>query len=168
MSKAMKVAILVTVLGALGMIISAMNADAQESAGLKDLVPTIVHGPMVAAIAVGQDDAGLYHTSVLTEGAGWKVGINWVNAESVPVISLEIPFLMGADSATDAFAAKMGLAVGFFGNLAVGATYDLISTSQGVGTGLFTGTNSTRNLTFLFGITAAWGQSNGSFFTLGK
>jgi len=134
----------------------------------ESLVPRVTHGPMIAALAVGQDDAGEYHTNVLTEGAGWKVGINWVNAADVPVVSLEIPFLMGADSATDAFAAKAGVAVGFFGNLAVGATYDLINTKAGAGTGLFTGNNSQRNLTFLFGITAAWGNENGSLLTLGK
>jgi hypothetical protein len=162
-SKTIKAIIAIVLVSLLGLVV---KASAQEAS--LDLVPRIVHGPMVAAIAVGQDEEGLYHTSVLTEGAGWKVGINWINSQSIPVVSLEIPFLMGADSATDAFSAKAGLAVGFFGNLAVGATYDLISTNAGAGTGLFTGNNSKRNLTFLFGLTAAWGQSNGSFFALGK
>lgn len=165
MSRMFKLMIVTIFVGVVLLVVKA--GFAQDSASL-DLVPRIVHGPMVAAIAVGQDEAGLYHTSVLTEGAGWKVGVNWVNAESIPIISLEIPFLMGADSATDAFAAKAGLAIGFFGNLAVGATYDLISTQEGEGTGLFTGNNSQKNLTFLFGVTAAWGQPNGSFLALGK
>jgi hypothetical protein len=158
----------VVVASVVGYLVAVSAAQAQEVQSSLKLVPRVVHGPMVAAIAVGQDYNGLYHTSVLTEGAGWKVGVNWVNVDYMPVISLEIPFLIGADSATDAFAAKAGLAVGFFGNLAVGATYDLISTNAGVGTGLFTGNNSSQNLTFLFGLTAAFGNPNGSMLAVSR
>lgn len=155
--------LVVAVLVVLGVLV-VRSSHAQEP----DFVPRWTHGPTIAMIATGEGEDGLYHTSILTEGAGWKVGLSLVDAQTFPWVTLDMPFLIGADSARDAFAAKMGLMLTFAGNIGVGATYDLINTQQGVGTGLFTGYSDRKNLTFLFGLTASFGNPSGSFLALGK
>ena len=156
----------VVIAATLGSLFGVLGADAQERR-FSDLIvaPRVVHGPVVAAVAWTHD---MKEMSILTEGAGWKVGVNCLNGKDWPVLSLEFPFIVGADSEFDEFAVKAGAGIGLFGNVMIGATYDLLATREGDDSGIFTGNNTKDNVTILFGLTAAWGNPNGAFFTIGR
>ncbi len=164
MSKTMKIVVFVILF--MVAIMFVRDVFAQESV---DLVPRWTHGPSLAAYAVAQDDNGLYHGNLLTAGAGWRVGVAFVDGESFPWIQVDMPWHAGADTATDSFFAATGLVLTIAGNIGVGATYDLIETRNGIGYGLMLGNSSWKNNgTILLQLTAAWGNPNGSLFALGK
>ena len=164
MSKTMKV--FVVAIFFMVFILLVREVFAQEST---DLIPRWTHGPSLAAYAVSQDENGLYHGNLMTAGAGWRVGVAFVDGESFPWIQVDMPWLAGADTGTDTFFAATGLVLTFAGNIGIGATYDLIETQEGVGYGLMLGNSSwKRNGMILLQLTAAWGNPQGSLFALGK
>lgn len=126
------------------------------------LVPTLSHGPTLAMYSLTQDE-GVFHGEMLTAGAGWEVSVNMVDSEFFPWISLSMPHVVGAKTATDAFAYATGLTIKFAGNLGFGALVDLVRTENGEGSGLLTGKFDAKrgNLQLVFMVSVPFSEYGG-------
>lgn len=133
-----------------------MVAAAVNASELPKLTPRIMHGPLIGVTMVTRDDLGQYHAQ-LFNGAGYEIGISFVDAETFSWFAIGLPQVMSADSATDSFRYSLGLSMKLMGNFGVGAIYDLIKTGEGTDSGLFTGYSDKENLSFLFTFTLPLG-----------